>query len=554
MSEASGQERLPLDQYLLDALERAPGRRTGGSLPPAAAGWAPDRNGRTGAVRGPGHAAGTWTWRPAGCGAGARATTPSARPATRATPRSRPRCARPIRRCCTTAPAPSTSRAGRAGAGPRPAAGRAARRGRGHRRADRRRPAQGLRPPRPGGDPADLDDRLAPAAGGRAWRSPSTGRARLGVPSAWPADAIVVCSFGDASANHSTATGAINTAVPHRTPAPSRCRCCSSARTTASASACATPAGLDRARPTGTGRHLRYFEADGTDPWRLSTWRRDAADLRPERAAPGVPAPAHRAADGPRRVRRGGGVPHAGRDRRRLDARPAARHGAGCWSRAGVADPGRGDRPLRARCAPRCMALAEEVATTPQLTAAEAVMAPLRPAPRRSSTRQPVAAVPWRRRADVRRALPEDEGPLTLAQAINRDAGRPARALPGGAGLRRGRGRKGGVYGVTRGLPSRSGAARVFDTLLDEQSILGLALGAGADRAAAGAGDPVPGLPAQRRGPAAGRGRHAAVLLPGRSTATRWWCGSPGTATRRASAGTSTTTTRSACSATSRGS
>jgi len=39
--------------------------------------------------------------------------------------------------------------------------------------------------------------------------------------------------------------------------------------------------------------------------------------------------------------------------------------------------------------------------------------------------------------------------------------------------------RKGGVYGVTRGLLARFGAGRVFDTLLDEQSILGLALGAG---------------------------------------------------------------------------
>jgi 2-oxoisovalerate dehydrogenase E1 component len=37
---------------------------------------------------------------------------------------------------------------------------------------------------------------------------------------------------------------------------------------------------------------------------------------------------------------------------------------------------------------------------------------------------------------------------------------------------------KGGVYGVTRGLHARFGAARVFDTLLDETSILGLALGA----------------------------------------------------------------------------
>ena len=39
--------------------------------------------------------------------------------------------------------------------------------------------------------------------------------------------------------------------------------------------------------------------------------------------------------------------------------------------------------------------------------------------------------------------------------------------------------RKGGVYGVTRGLQKKFGATRVFDTLLDEQAILGLALGAG---------------------------------------------------------------------------
>jgi 2-oxoisovalerate dehydrogenase E1 component len=39
--------------------------------------------------------------------------------------------------------------------------------------------------------------------------------------------------------------------------------------------------------------------------------------------------------------------------------------------------------------------------------------------------------------------------------------------------------RKGGVYGVTRGLLREFGAGRVFDSVLDEQSILGLALGAG---------------------------------------------------------------------------
>ena len=39
-------------------------------------------------------------------------------------------------------------------------------------------------------------------------------RAReLGVPSAWPRDAVVVCSFGDASLNHATAQSALNAAA-----------------------------------------------------------------------------------------------------------------------------------------------------------------------------------------------------------------------------------------------------------------------------------------------------------------------------------------------------
>ena len=38
-------------------------------------------------------------------------------------------------------------------------------------------------------------------------------------------------------------------------------------------------------------------------------------------------------------------------------------------------------------------------------------------------------------------------------------------------------GRKGGVYGVTQKLAQRFGATRMIDTLLDEQSILGLAIG-----------------------------------------------------------------------------
>ena len=52
----------------------------------------------------------------------------------------------------------------RAGRRPRAAARRAARPGRGHRGADLRRPAQGVRPPRPAHHSADVDHRLASAA------------------------------------------------------------------------------------------------------------------------------------------------------------------------------------------------------------------------------------------------------------------------------------------------------------------------------------------------------------------------------------------------------
>jgi 2-oxoisovalerate dehydrogenase E1 component len=75
--------------------------------------------------------------------------------------------------------------------------------------------------------------------------------------------------------------------------------------------------------------------------------------------------------------------------------------------------------------------------------------------------------------------VPEDEGPLTLAQAINRALLDAAAARPGLLVFGEDVARKGGVYGVTRGLRRALGGARVFDTLLDEQTILGLALGAG---------------------------------------------------------------------------
>ena len=200
--------------------------------------------------------------RPLAAAARAAASTRSARPGTRATPPS-PLALRP------TDPAllhyrsgafylARAAQAGRDGVPRRPA-----RRHRGARRADRRRPAQGVRPRRPGDHPADLDDRVASAPRGRrrvrdrARAASSASRAR-GRPTP-----IVVCSFGDASLNHATAQAALNSDRARASPGPAAAAAASSARTTGSGSACRTPPGWveqalrARARARATCRRRR---------------------------------------------------------------------------------------------------------------------------------------------------------------------------------------------------------------------------------------------------------------------------------------------------------
>ena len=124
--------------------------------------------------------------------------------------------------------------------------------------------------------------------------------------------------------------------------------------------------------------------------------------------------------------------------------------------------------------------LAGEAATHRRLSSRQEVIAPLAPRhPDRVAARAAVAAAPGERADAFGGRLPEDGGPLTLADTINRALADALAAHPGLLTFGEDVGRKGGVYGVTRGLSRRFGAARVFDTLLDEQSILGLGLGAG---------------------------------------------------------------------------
>src|SRR5262249_35116284 len=118
----------------------------------------------------------------------------------------------------------------------------------------------------------------------------------------------------------------------------------------------------------------------------------------------------------------------------------------------------------------RTLDRAADMVGAPRLVSAAQVMEPLAPRrPEAVAAGAAIAAEEKARRAAFGDRLPESGGPLTDALA----------ARPGMLVFGEDVGRKGGVYGVTKGLLAAFGAGRVFDTVLDEQSILGLALGAG---------------------------------------------------------------------------
>lgn len=299
---------------------------------------------------------------------------------------------------------------------------------------------------------------------------------RLGVASPWPEDALVICSFGDASVNHSTAAGAINTACHvayQRLPLPLLLVC----EDNGFGISVRTPEGWVE-RAYGHREGLAYFAADGLDlADTYDVALRAAAWVRQRRA----PAFLHL-----KLVRFLG---HAGSDAEvsyRSPAEIAADYErdplvatARLLVEAGVATPEELIGRYEATRA-RVRELAEEAVTHPQLSSAAAVMAPLAPRhPDRVAAEAARAADPEARARAFDGRLPEGEGPLTLALAITRTLADLLAKYPELLVFGEDVGRKGGVYGLTRGLQRRFGAARVFDTLLDEQSILGLALGAG---------------------------------------------------------------------------
>jgi 2-oxoisovalerate dehydrogenase E1 component len=289
---------------------------------------------------------------------------------------------------------------------------------------------------------------------------------RLKVEFEWPEDAIVVCSFGDASANHSTAAGAINTALAtafRGLPVPILFVC----EDNGFGISVPTPDGWIKAA-YGSRPGLTYLDADGSDP--AAAWpviKKGVDAVRDQRR----PVFLHL-----RTVRFGG---HAGSDAEISYRKP----------RDIEADYARDPLLATASClramdtsAADILACydgirheiddeAERLKHKPRLSSAAEVMAPI--APRHPArVAETVHALRATQSADKAK-------PRTLAESINATLDEllaaDRRVIVFGEDV----GVKGGVYGVTTRLARKYGAARVFDTLLDEQAILGLGLGAG---------------------------------------------------------------------------
>lgn len=294
--------------------------------------------------------------------------------------------------------------------------------------------------------------------------------AKLGLPSPWARDALAVCSFGDASANHSVSTGAVNTALHcahQRLPLPLLFVC----EDNGLGISVRTPDGWVQSA-YGQRPHLRYESVDGTDPLAVLEVTRELGDwVRTKRR----PAFLHL-----RTVRYGG---HAGTDveaayRSAAEIRADAARDPIVATAARLVAAGRATpTTLLARhdeLRAHVYGVAEEAAQRPQLGTATEVMAPL--APRRPDD---VANVVLHGRGPAAGAATADPpAKLTLAQAINATLADLLAQHPNMLLFGEDVAAKGGVYGVTKGLLAQAGAARVFDTLLDETSILGLALGA----------------------------------------------------------------------------
>ncbi len=291
-------------------------------------------------------------------------------------------------------------------------------------------------------------------------------------------DSIVCCSFGDASANHATALSGINAArytVRRGGSAPILFLC----EDNGIGISVETPPNWIR-DSFGNLPHLKYFEADGTldEIWdvvdeAIKTCRRSRAPVFLHLHVTRLWG--HAGTDVETTYRTIEEIAFAeAQDPLMLNARRLIETGA--------ADPAE----LRAvvnGIQARIDEQMEEAIRRPRLTTVEQIVAPLAPYDEESirSTARINAATEVREKL-FDNALPEKTATptkRTMAAHINSALADEMLRFPEIIVFGEDVGKKGGVYYVTQGLQKRFGMTRVFDTLLDETTILGVAQGAG---------------------------------------------------------------------------
>ncbi|WP_024890015.1 thiamine pyrophosphate-dependent enzyme [Luteimonas huabeiensis] len=299
---------------------------------------------------------------------------------------------------------------------------------------------------------------------------------RIGHALPVPADSIAICSFGDASSNHATAQAAFNAAAwtaYQKLPAPVLFVC----EDNGIGISVRTPDGWV-ARNFSARPDLDYFAADGLD---LAAGYLDV----------------QRAVEHCRRTRRPTFLHlrttrimgHAGTDFeiewRSLEelcaveaSDPLLRSAAialesGLMSRDEVLE-------LYEATRARCFEAAEAADRRPRLSTLEEVMAPLAPYSPEAVKTEAERFDYAERRLQVfggEARLPERQAPKHLAIQINAALHDLFAKYPEALLFGEDVAQKGGVYTVTKGLQKAFGPRRVFNTLLDETTILGMAQG-----------------------------------------------------------------------------
>ncbi|MGQ0560024.1 MAG: dehydrogenase E1 component subunit alpha/beta [Sphingosinicella sp.] len=287
-----------------------------------------------------------------------------------------------------------------------------------------------------------------------------------------PRDAMVLCSFGDASANHSTAQGAINAAgwaAWQGSPMPIVFLC----EDNGIGISVPTPRGWIEQSFSGRAG-LTYMRCDGLDL--VDTYRgaREAS-----RFARREKKPVFLHMDCVRLYGHAGSDVQSGYlskvEIEQCEDRDPLLYSAALLVEQNILTA-KDALGMYSDVEATLSRLAEQAIATPKLSTPAAVMASLVP-PKREAMRANTPT-PEQRETLFARDRGQIDKPQHMARLLSWALADLMLAYPEIIVAGEDVGRKGGVYAVTARLQERFGPARVIDTLLDEQSILGLAIGA----------------------------------------------------------------------------